>query len=270
MESNLKKKYELLNKKERWEVAELLAKDRLDIINSKLEEVQVKHSIYSKYIKRLLDILLSLIALVLSFPINIVVGFITTIDVGMPIIFKQKRLGIEGKEFTIYKFRNMTNERDENGELLPANERITKFGSFVRRTSIDELLNFWSILKGDMSIIGPRPLPPEYKIRFNKRHLARLSVKPGLECPLLNQSNSVWTWDQQFDNDVWYVENISFKIDLLLFFALIKFTFNKTNSIARAKVQRGIFMGYDLNGKVLTLENVPEYYLDKVLKLEEV
>ncbi|WP_316062033.1 sugar transferase [Finegoldia magna] len=264
----MKKKYELLNKKMRWKAAEMLAKDRLDIINSNLDDVEVKHSIYSKYVKRLLDIIISLVALVLSLPINIVIGLLTIIDVGRPIIFKQKRLGLNGKEFTIYKFRNMTNEKDEYGELLPANERITRFGSFVRRTSLDELLNFWSIFKGDMSIIGPRPLPPEYHIRFNKRHLARLSVKPGLECPLIKQTNSVWTWDQQFDNDVWYVENVSFKVDLLLLIALFKFAFNKSNSIARAKVQRGIFMGYDLNGKVLTLENVPEYYLDEVLKSE--
>ncbi|MDO5018422.1 MAG: sugar transferase [Lagierella massiliensis] len=264
----MKKKYELLNKDKRWELAELLAKDRLESVNSRLEEVTFHETFYSIYIKRLLDIILSLFAIIFTFPINILIGVITFFDVGRPILFKQKRLGKNGKEFLIFKFRNMTNEKDQFGELLPAKDRVTRFGSFVRKTSLDELLNFYSILKGDMSIIGPRPLPPEYKIRFNKRHKARLLVKPGLECPLLNEKKTVWTWDEQLDNDVWYVQNISFKIDFLLFIALIKFVFNKDNAVARAGVKRGIFMGYDLNGKVITLECVPEDYIDKVLVKE--
>ena len=138
----------------------------------------------------------------------------------------------------------------------------------MRKTSLDELFNFWSIFKGDMSIIGPRPLVPEYVHRFNKRHAARLSVRPGLECPPRQLSDHVWTWQEQLDNDVWYVENLSLAVDMKMLLCLVKFTFDRKSSAARATSKRGIFMGYDENGEAITVKDIPSEYLDALESVE--
>ena len=189
-----------------------------------------------------------MVALVVTLPFNLIIGIITMFDVGFPIFFKQTRTGKDGKEFTIIKFRNMRNTCDERGELLPPEQRVTTFGKFVRKTSLDELLNFWSVFKGDMSIIGPRPLVPEYTHRYNDRHRMRLTVRPGLECPPRTIGHHVWTWQEQFENDIWYVENVSFKTDCVMIINLIKYTLNKKDATARAIVQRNSFIGYDDQG----------------------
>lgn len=255
-----------LTKAMRWQIADWLAEERLTDINANLEPVHPKQSIYSKYIKRLIDIIVSFIALFVTLPINLIIGIITFFDVGRPIFFLQERAGKDGKSFKIVKFRNMTNELGENGELLPASQRVTKWGRFVRKTSLDELLNFWSILKGDMSLIGPRPLPPEYVGRYNARHMMRLTLRPGLECPPHERIDHVWNWQEQFDNDVWYVENISFKTDCLMLIRLIQFTFDKKNAKARADVKKGIFTGYDANGKAINIDEVPEKYINRAFQ----
>ena len=261
-----------LTKQMRWSIAEKLAEDRLPIVNLYCEPVYPKKSLYTIFFKRLLDIVISLVAIIITLPINIIIGIITFFDVGRPIFFKQIRIGKDNKPFTIVKFRNMRILYDDKGELLPPEKRVTKFGKFVRRTSLDELLNFWNILKGDMSLIGPRPLVPEYSIRYNKRHIMRLSVRPGLECPPKNKNNHVWTWNEQFENDIWYVEHVSLFTDIFLFFRLICFALDRKSAKARANVTRGTFMGYDLNGKVITLEEVPQNYIDifDKNKIEEV
>lgn len=164
--------------------------------------VKVKHTFYSRYIKRLLDIIFSLLALIITLPVNIVIGIITFWDVGKPIFFHQKRVGKDLKIFTIIKFRNMRELYDENGVLLPPDQRVTPFGKFVRRTSLDELLNFFSILKGDMSLIGPRPLLPEYISFYSERQLMRHAVRPGLECPTLVKRDHSRTWEEQFEDDI--------------------------------------------------------------------
>ena len=164
----------------------------------------------------------------------------------------------------LIKFRNMRNTTDEKGELLPPAQRVTKFGKFVRKTSLDELLNFWSILKGDMSLIGPRPLVPEYTHRYNKRHKQRLAVRPGLECPPRELNNRVWTWQEQFENDVWYVENVSFLTDCKMIVNLIRFALDRKSANARAMAERGTFMGYDLDGIAINLDGVPQEYIDNV------
>lgn len=240
----------------------MLARDRLPQVNSKLDDVTPSRTIYARYVKRALDIVLSGIALVVCFPVNLVIGIVTFFDVGRPIFFKQQRVGRDGKLFTIIKFRNMRNTTDERGELLPPSERVTNFGKFVRRTSLDELLNFWSVFKGDMSILGPRPLVPEYTHRYNKRHRMRLAVRPGLECPPRHLDGHVWRWQEQFDNDVWYVEHLSFKTDCLMLWGLVRFTFDKKSAMARATAQRGTFMGYDEFGCAINLEGVPQEYID--------
>lgn len=249
-----------LTKQQRWELADRLAKDRLPIINAQLEEVELNDNFYSKHGKRLLDIAVSGLALVVSLPINLVLGIGTFFDVGNPLFFRQVRAGKDGKPFTLIKFRNMKDTYDERGELLPPDKRVTKFGKFVRKTSLDELLNFWSIFKGDMSLIGPRPLVPEYTHRLNKRHYGRLLVRPGLECPPRGDFEK-WDWQDQFDNDVWYVENISFKTDVKMLIRLIRFAFNREMSKKRGSAKKGIFMGYDLQGKVITVSEIPDEYL---------
>lgn len=253
-----------LTKAMRWRIAERLAEDRLEIVNACCPEVKVKDTFYTRYVKRVIDIAVALAALLVTLPVNSVIGVITFFDVGYPIIFRQKRLGKDGKLFEIIKFRNMRNTVDERGELLPPSQRVTRFGRFVRRTSLDELLNFWSVLKGDMSLIGPRPLLPEHLDRYSNRHKQRLAVRPGLECPPRKLDGHVWTWQEQFENDVWYVEHVSFLTDCKMFINLIRFALDRKSTSARASVTRGIFMGYDLNGTAITLDQVPQSYIDEV------
>lgn len=253
-----------LTKAQRWQLADYLAETRLDEINKRVEEVRPANNIYSKYIKRLIDIVVSALVLVVTLPLNLVILLITAFTLGNPIFFRQERTGKNGKPFTIVKFRNMTNETDENGDLLPPAQRVTKCGKFLRKTSLDELLNFWSILKGDMSLIGPRPLVPEYAHRYNKRHKQRLAVRPGLECPPRELTDHVWTWQEQFENDVWYVENVSFLTDCKMLVNLVRFALDRKSANARAGAKRGTFFGYNQEGKAINLEEVPQYIVDNL------
>lgn len=253
-----------LTKAMRWKIAEYMAEDRLEAINQKIEAVKVKDTIYTRYIKRLIDIIISSAACIITLPVNLIIGVITYFDVGKPVFFKQERLGKDGKIFYIIKFRNMRNTKDERGELLPPAQRVTKFGKFVRKTSLDEFLNFWSILKGDMSLIGPRPLVPEYYHRYNARHVNRLAVRPGLECPPRSLTDHVWTWNEQFENDIWYVENVSFLTDCKMIYNLVRFALDRKSTNARAVSARGTFMGYDLDGRAINMDSVPQEYIDRV------
>ena len=140
------------------EIAGYIKRDNLETVNKNVVEIIPKETFYTKYGKRILDIIISLLAIIITLPINLTIAVVTYFDVGSPIIFSQERMGKDERIFVLYKFRNMTNGTDANGELLPAAQRVTKWGKFVRKTSLDELLNFVSILKGDMSIIGPRPV----------------------------------------------------------------------------------------------------------------
>ena len=252
-----------LTKAQRWEIADDLAKDRLPAIDKKQLEVVPSKTWYARYGKRALDVVLSGCALIITLPVNALIMVGTFFDVGLPLFFKQQRSGRNGRLFTLVKFRNMKNTVDDRGELLPAAQRVTKFGRFVRRTSLDELLNFASIFKGDMSIIGPRPLPPEYLGRYTKRHKARLMVRPGLECPP-RFFDRPWTWQEQFENDVWYVENVSFKVDCMMMVHLVQYAFSAKSAVPRACAKRGIFMGYDFDGCAITLDDVPQSYVDAV------
>ena len=161
----------------------------------------------------------------------------------------------------------MTNATNDKGDLLPPKERVTKWGNFVRRTSLDELLNFWSIFKGDMSIIGPRPLVLNYMDRYSERHKKRHCVKPGLECPyIMNDTPTGNKWQDQFENDVWYVENISFGTDIKMVFGLIKLVFNRKESSGRGKSNRGGFMGYTKDGIAINGNDIPEEYIERLKK----
>lgn len=259
-----------LTKAQRWAIADRLAEDRLPAINAVLDDVVPSGTLYARFGKRALDITISAFALVICLPINAILGILTYFDVGSPVFFRQERVGRGGKLFTLIKFRNMRNTVDENGDLLPPSQRVTKFGKFVRRASLDELWNFWSVFKGDMSILGPRPLVPEYTHRYNKRHRMRLAVRPGLECPPRHLGGHVWTWQEQLDNDVWYVEHLSFKTDCFMFWNLVRFALDRKSAATRAAAARGIFMGYDTDGTAITVDEIPDCYIDEVVNGMEV
>lgn len=250
---------------DQWdELARILAEERLPHVNEIVEEVHPADNLYARYGKRVIDIAVSGAALVVTAPLNLVFGICTYFDVGRPIFFVQKRVGKNGELFKLVKFRNMTNEKGPNGELLPASERVTNFGKFMRKSSMDELLNFWSIFKGDMSVIGPRPLPKVYLPRYNKRHMMRHAIRPGLECPP-RQLDHYWTWQEQLENDVWYVENVSFKTDVMMFIQLVRYALDRKSSKARSEGDdRGSFFGYDWDGKAITEHEIPQEYIDLV------
>lgn len=223
--------------------------------------IKLRNTFYVRYGKRLLDIVISGTALFLTIPINAIILVATFFDVGLPILFKQERIGRNGKTFFLCKFRNMTNATNERGELLPPAERVTKWGEFVRKTSLDELLNFWSILKGDMSIIGPRPMPLKYLERFNKYHKQRHLVRPGLECPFHDERLASKGWQGRFDNDIWYVNHISFLTDVRMIFLLVKKVFSRAERSASAAGNTGEFIGYHANGRVMDDSTIPKGFL---------
>lgn len=237
-----------------------IAKDTLVAVNKLGRIVVPSRTLYARYGKRVLDVLVSLPALILTAPVNVVCALLTLADVGTPILFRQKRVGKNGKIFEIIKFRNMTNETDCDGNLLPPSQRTTRFGKLMRRTSLDELLNFWSILKGDMSIIGPRPLPPIYDSFLSERHRCRQIVRPGLECPPVRPPYSHATWEEQFENDVWYVENLNFATDIKMLFALVRTVFDKRGATVRAEATRGSFVGYTKDGASVNSHAIPNKY----------
>jgi len=183
--------------------------------------VVVKKTFYSTVIKRCIDCALSGIGLLILSPVFLIVIVLEWFIHGYPAIYKSKRPGKDKKVFLLYKFRSMTNERDENGLLLPEEKRLTRFGKFIRKTSIDELPQLVNILKGDMAIIGPRPLLIEYNSLYSPRHACRLSVRPGLVCLTDKNNDGPVTWRTQFESDVNYVQNITFANDLKMFIAVI-------------------------------------------------
>lgn len=184
---------------------------------------------YRKYIKRLLDIVISLTALVVLSPILLVVAILVRCKLGSPVIFHQQRPGYNEEIFKLCKFRTMTDERDENGELLPDAVRLTKFGRMLRATSLDELPELWNILKGDMSIIGPRPLLVSYLPYYTKEEKLRHTVRPGLTGLAQVSGRNLLDWDKRFATDVEYVRNLTFAMDVKIFFLTIKKVFVREN-----------------------------------------
>ena len=177
---------------------------------------------YQKYIKRGLDFILSLIASIILSPVMLRVAVLVRVKLGSPVLFKQQRPGKNEKIFNMYKFRTMTDERDENGELLPDEVRLTKFGKTLRSTSLDELPELFNIVKGDMSIVGPRPLLVRYLPLYNERQKHRHDVRPGFTgLAQVNGRNSI-SWEEKFEWDVKYVEHITFWGDVKIIFKTVK------------------------------------------------
>jgi len=190
-------------------------------IESALQPLK-KGGLYRRYFKRPMDFVLSLIAIIVLSPVFLVVAVLVRIKLGSPVIFKQERPGLNEKIFTLYKFRSMTDERDENGELLPDSVRLTKFGKFLRSTSLDELPELVNILKGDMSIVGPRPLLVEYLPLYDEHQRRRQEVRPGLSGLAQVRGRNTISWEEKFNLDVEYVDNISFILDCKIIFLTIK------------------------------------------------
>lgn len=184
---------------------------------------------YAKYIKRLLDIVIAFTALIVLSPVLLVVAVLVRIKLGAPVIFHQERPGYNEKIFKLCKFRTMTDQRDENGNLLPDAVRLTKFGRILRATSLDELPELWNILKGDMSIIGPRPLLVSYLPYYTEEEKLRHTVKPGLTGLAQIRGRNLLDWDKRFATDVEYVRNLTFMMDVKIFFLTIKKVFVREN-----------------------------------------
>ena len=177
--------------------------------------------LYRDYIKRFLDIVLSAGAIVVLSPVIAVTAVLVRIKLGSPVIFKQKRPGKDERIFEMYKFRSMTDARDENGELLPDEVRLTSFGKKLRASSLDELPELFNILKGDMSVVGPRPLLVQYLPLYNAQQKRRHEVRPGVTGYAQVHGRNAITWEERFEKDVYYVDHISFLGDWKIIFQTI-------------------------------------------------
>lgn len=182
---------------------------------------------YAKYVKRILDFTLSLLALIILSPIMFILYILVRIKLGNPVIFKQMRPGKDEKIFKLYKFRTMTDEKDEQGNLLPDEQRLTKFGKFLRSTSLDELPELINIIKGDMAIVGPRPLLVQYLEFYNEEQKHRHDVRPGLTgLAQVSGRNSI-TWEEKFKQDIEYINNLTFVNDVKIIFMTIGKVFKR-------------------------------------------
>lgn len=196
-----------------------------------------KVGIYRRFVKRPMDFILSLIAIIMLSPVFFIVAVLVKVKLGSPVLFKQERPGLDEKIFKMYKFRTMTDERNKNGELLPDNVRLTKFGKFLRSTSLDELPGLFNIVKGDMSIVGPRPLAVIYLPYYNEKEKMRHSVRPGLTgLAQINGRNTV-NWEERFNFDIEYVKNISMKLDILIILKTFLKVFKREGIVVRGSTE---------------------------------
>ena len=206
--------------------------------------MQHKQGFYEKYVKRLIDIVCSLVVLALFWWFYIILAVLVRFKLGSPILFKQQRPGKNEKIFNMYKFRTMTDARDEKGDLLPDEVRLTKFGKVLRATSLDELPEIFNILKGDMSLIGPRPLLVQYLPRYNEEQHHRHDVRPGLSGWAQVNGRNTLSWEDKFKHDVWYVNHISFAIDVrIIFMTVMKAVVKQEGISSDTSVTMEEFMG---------------------------
>ena len=198
---------------------------------------------YARYIKRWLDFILSLLAIIILSPILLIVALLVRIKLGSPVIFKQERPGLHEKIFTLYKFRTMTDGKDKDGNLLPDDQRLTKFGKLLRSTSLDELPELFNILKGDMSIVGPRPLLVKYLPLYNEHQKHRHDVRPGFTGWAQCNGRNAISWEEKFDLDIYYVKHVSFRLDLSIIFKTIKIVFLREGISSDTSVTMEEFRG---------------------------
>lgn len=202
-----------------------------------------KKGVYEKYIKRPQDFLCSLLALIVLSPVLLVTAVLVRIKLGAPVLFSQERPGLHGKVFKLYKFRSMTNEKDENGILLPDDMRLTRFGKILRSTSLDELPELINIIKGDMSVVGPRPLLVKYLPLYNEHQARRHEVRPGFTGYAQVHGRNSISWDEKFDFDVEYVDHITFCGDWKIIFQTIGTVLKREGVSSQTSVTMEEFKG---------------------------
>jgi undecaprenyl phosphate N,N'-diacetylbacillosamine 1-phosphate transferase len=204
-----------------------------------------KAGFYRRFVKRPMDFLLSLIAIIILSPVLVIVAILIRTKLGSPILFKQERPGLNEKIFTMYKFRTMTDERSKNGELLPDSVRLTRFGRFLRSTSLDELPELFNILRGDMSIVGPRPLLVQYLSLYNDHQKRRHEVRPGLSGLAQVSGRNTISWEDKFNLDVQYVDKVSFIEDWKIILCTIMKVFKREGIHSETAATMEPFQGTD-------------------------
>ena len=202
-----------------------------------------KHGFYEKYIKRPQDFLCALLAIVVLSPVMLVTAVLVRIKLGSPVLFTQERPGLHGKCFKLFKFRTMTDKRDSDGKLLPDEKRLTSFGKKLRSTSLDELPELFNMLKGDMAVVGPRPLLVQYLPRYSPYQARRHEVRPGFTGLAQIHGRNAISWEEKFDWDVKYVDNITFLGDWSIIFRTIKTVLKREGISAAGEATMGEFMG---------------------------
>ena len=205
-----------------------------------------KKGFYEKYIKVPQDVILASVALIVLSPILLVVAILVRIKLGSPVIFKQERAGKNGKPYYMYKFRSMTDFRDENGELLPDEQRLGKFGKLLRSTSLDELPSLWNVVRCEVGLVGPRSLYIRYNERYNEHQARRLEVRPGITgLAQVNGRNAI-SWEKKFEYDVQYVDNITFIGDWKIMFKTVGKVFKREGITSATSVTMEEFMGSEV------------------------
>lgn len=223
-------------------------KEYVALLRSCGKEMQKsKGGIYRRFIKRPLDFVLALFSIIILSPIFLIVASFIRVKLGGPVIFKQRRPGLNNNVFTMYKFRTMTNEKDKDGNLLPNENRHTKFGRVLRSTSLDELPELFNILKGDMSFIGPRPLLIEYLPLYSLHQKRRHEVKPGLSGLAQVKGRNAISWEEKFNYDVQYVDNMSLLLDIKLIFRTVFQVIKRDGVNSSDSVTMEKFTGTDSN-----------------------
>lgn len=204
---------------------------------------KVKKGFYERFIKRPMDFYLALVALIVLSPVLLITAILVRINLGSPVIFCQERPGLNEKIFKLYKFRSMSDARDKDGNLLPDDQRLGKFGKLLRSTSLDELPELWNILKGDMSVVGPRPLLIRYLDRYNAHQARRHEVRPGFTgLAQVNGRNAI-SWEEKFEYDVQYIDNITFLGDWKIIFDTVRVVLKRDGVSSETSVTMEEFMG---------------------------
>jgi len=204
-------------------------------------------------LKRIIDILLSSVLLIILLPIILLIGFLVRLKLGSPILFKQERPGLFEKPFNLYKFRSMTDEKDKYGQILPDEQRLTPFGAFLRKYSLDELPQLYNVLKGDLSLVGPRPLLMEYLPLYTREQAKRHLVKPGITGWAQVNGRNTLSWEEKFELDVWYVHHRSLYLDFKILWLTIKKVLKKegvsqNNHVTMEKFQGNFELEKENNG----------------------
>ncbi|MDH7602742.1 MAG: sugar transferase [Armatimonadota bacterium] len=195
--------------------------------------------------KRAFDIIGSAVLIILLSPLLLATAVAVAVTMGRPVLFRQQRTGLGGKIFTLYKFRTMTNARDESGNLLPDERRLTRLGKFLRATSIDELPELFNVLRGDMSLVGPRPLLPEYLPRYNAFQARRHEVKPGITGWAQIHGRNLLSWEKKFEYDVWYVDHRSFWLDIWILLLTVAKVIKREGISEKGMATASPFLGSD-------------------------